>query len=114
MLSRGLSQPWPEALEALTHHAVWTSLWKTDARTPVPHIDLAAWAERNATGATPLPDACVAAGISSDLERTLAVARWAYTQADRSETPVWTTASDLERRLSGRWRAILGCGIVAA
>lgn len=34
-----------EALEALTHHAVWTSLWQRDARTPVPHINLAEWAE---------------------------------------------------------------------
>lgn len=34
-----------EALEALTHHAVWTSMWQRDARMAVPHIDLAEWAE---------------------------------------------------------------------
>jgi hypothetical protein len=69
---------------------------------------LAAWAERNATAGKALGDACVAAGISSDLARTLAVARWAYAQAESSETPVWITGSDLARRLSGRWREILG------
>jgi SAM-dependent methyltransferase len=34
-----------EALEAITHHAVWSSLWQRDARVPVPHINLAEWAE---------------------------------------------------------------------
>ena len=33
------------ALEALTHHPVVTSLWPTDARAPVPHLDLAGWAQ---------------------------------------------------------------------
>jgi SAM-dependent methyltransferase len=33
------------ALDALTHHAVWSGLWQCDARTPVPHIGLAEWAE---------------------------------------------------------------------
>jgi len=33
------------ALDALTHHAVWTGLWQRDAATPVPHINLAEWAE---------------------------------------------------------------------
>lgn len=33
------------ALDALTHHAVWTGLWQRDARLPVPHINLAEWAE---------------------------------------------------------------------
>jgi diadenosine tetraphosphate (Ap4A) HIT family hydrolase len=69
---------------------------------------LAAWAERNATAGTALGDVCIAAGISSDLARTLSVARWAYSQAENSETPVWITGSDLARRLSGRWREILG------
>jgi hypothetical protein len=69
---------------------------------------LAAWAQRNATAGKTLGDVCAAAGISSDYERTLAVARWAYSQAESSETPVWITGSDLARRLSGRWREILG------
>jgi 3-polyprenyl-4-hydroxybenzoate decarboxylase/SAM-dependent methyltransferase len=33
------------ALDALTHHAVWTSLWQRDAQLPVPHVGLAEWAE---------------------------------------------------------------------
>ncbi len=33
------------ALDALTHHAVWTGLWQRDAGTPVPHVNLAEWAE---------------------------------------------------------------------
>ena len=72
---------------------------------------LAAWCERNAQAGSALAAACTAAGISSDLARTLGIARWAYSQADRSETPVWTQASTLERRLSGRWRELLGGGI---
>jgi SAM-dependent methyltransferase/3-polyprenyl-4-hydroxybenzoate decarboxylase len=34
-----------EALEAITHHQVWRGMWQRDARTPVPHINLAEWAE---------------------------------------------------------------------
>jgi len=34
-----------DALEALTHHAVWRGMWQRDARVPVPHINLAEWAE---------------------------------------------------------------------
>ena len=33
------------ALDALTHHAVWSGLWQRDPRVPVPHIQLAEWAE---------------------------------------------------------------------
>jgi SAM-dependent methyltransferase len=33
------------ALEALTHHAVWRGIWQRDERVPVPHINLAEWAE---------------------------------------------------------------------
>ncbi len=33
------------ALDALTHHAVWTSMWQRDARVPVPHVNLAEWAD---------------------------------------------------------------------
>jgi diadenosine tetraphosphate (Ap4A) HIT family hydrolase len=69
---------------------------------------LAAWCERNAQVGAGLGDACAAAGIASDLARSVAVARWAYSQAERSETPVWTQGSTLERSLSGRWREILG------
>ncbi|HET7500434.1 MAG TPA: flavoprotein [Kofleriaceae bacterium] len=33
------------ALDALTHHAVWTGLWPRDPSLPVPHVSLAEWAE---------------------------------------------------------------------
>jgi SAM-dependent methyltransferase len=33
------------ALDALTHHAVWSGLWQRDLHLPVPHINLAEWAE---------------------------------------------------------------------
>jgi 2-polyprenyl-3-methyl-5-hydroxy-6-metoxy-1,4-benzoquinol methylase/3-polyprenyl-4-hydroxybenzoate decarboxylase len=33
------------ALDALTHHAVWSGIWQRDARMPVPHVSLAEWAE---------------------------------------------------------------------
>ena len=33
------------ALDALTHHAVWSGIWQRDARLPVPHVGLAEWAE---------------------------------------------------------------------
>ena len=33
------------ALQALTHHQVWRALWQRDEATPVPHINLAEWAE---------------------------------------------------------------------
>jgi 2-polyprenyl-3-methyl-5-hydroxy-6-metoxy-1,4-benzoquinol methylase/3-polyprenyl-4-hydroxybenzoate decarboxylase len=33
------------ALEALTHHPVERSLWPRDPRAPVPHLDLARWAQ---------------------------------------------------------------------
>jgi SAM-dependent methyltransferase len=33
------------ALQALTHHQVWRGLWQRDEATPVPHINLAEWAE---------------------------------------------------------------------
>nr|MBA2543284.1 methyltransferase domain-containing protein [Deltaproteobacteria bacterium] len=33
------------ALDALTHHRVWRGIWQRDERAPVPHINLAEWAE---------------------------------------------------------------------
>ena len=33
------------ALQAITHHQVWSSMWQRDARVPVPHVNLAEWAE---------------------------------------------------------------------
>jgi SAM-dependent methyltransferase len=33
------------ALQALTHHQVWSGVWQRTPETPVPHINLAEWAE---------------------------------------------------------------------
>lgn len=63
------------ALEALTHHRVWRGLWQRDAETPVPHINLAAWAELvlvAPASATTL--ARIAAGDCSDLVSAIACA----------------------------------------
>ena len=33
------------ALDALTHHSVWSGIWQREAGAPVPHVSLAEWAE---------------------------------------------------------------------
>jgi SAM-dependent methyltransferase len=34
-----------DAIAALTHHAVWHDIWQGDAAVPVPHVNLAEWAD---------------------------------------------------------------------
>lgn len=63
------------ALDALTHHAVWTGVWQRDARAPVPHIALAEWAELVVVcpaSATTLSR--IATGDCSDLVAAIATA----------------------------------------
>ena len=63
------------ALEALVHHAVWRGIWQRDARTPVPHVNLAEWAELVIVwpaSATTL--ARIANGDCSDLVSAIATA----------------------------------------
>jgi SAM-dependent methyltransferase len=63
------------ALEALTHHAVWRGLWQRSERMPVPHINLAEWAELVVVwpaSATTL--ARIANGDCSDLVSAIATA----------------------------------------
>jgi 2-polyprenyl-3-methyl-5-hydroxy-6-metoxy-1,4-benzoquinol methylase len=63
------------ALDALTHHAVWTGLWQRDAGTPVPHVNLAEWAELVVVcpaSATTLSR--IATGDCSDLVAAIAAA----------------------------------------
>jgi hypothetical protein len=63
------------ALQALTHHQVWTSLWQRDARMPVPHIGLAEWAELVLVcPATATTIARIATGDCSDLVSAIATA----------------------------------------
>ena len=65
----------PAALEALVHHAVWTSTWQRDARMPVPHIGLAEWAELVLVcPASATTIARIAAGDCSDLVAAIACA----------------------------------------
>ena len=63
------------ALEALTHHAVWHGIWHRDREMPVPHINLAEWAELFLVcpaSATTL--ARIATGDCSDLVAAIAAA----------------------------------------
>ena len=63
------------ALEALTHRAVWTSLWQRDGRAVVPHVELAEWAELvlvYPASATTLSR--IATGDCSDLVAAIAAA----------------------------------------
>jgi len=63
------------ALEALTHHAVWRGIWQRDERMPVPHINLAEWAELVVVwpaSATTL--ARIASGDCSDLVSAIVTA----------------------------------------
>ena len=63
------------ALQALTHHQVWTSAWQRDARVPVPHINLAEWAELVVVcPATATTIARIATGDCSDLVSAIATA----------------------------------------
>ncbi len=63
------------ALQALTHHQVWTSLWQRDARVPVPHVNLAEWAELVVVcPATATTLARIATGDCSDLVSAIVTA----------------------------------------
>ncbi len=65
------------------------------------------WLERHRTHGAMLVAECDRIGLPVDLGRTLAVARWAYEQADHAGTPVWTKGRDTGDRLSGEWRRLL-------
>lgn len=61
------------ALQALTHHQVWSGLWQRDGRVPVPHVNLAEWAELVLVcPASATSIARIAAGDCSDLVSAIA------------------------------------------
>ena len=63
------------ALEALTHRAVWRGIWQRDERAPVPHVNLAEWAELVVVGpASATTLARIANGDCSDLVSAIATA----------------------------------------
>jgi SAM-dependent methyltransferase len=63
------------ALDALTHHQVWKSLWQRDQAQPVPHINLAEWAELVIVWpASATTIARIAAGDCSDLVSAIVTA----------------------------------------
>lgn len=63
-----------ETLEALTHRAVFTSIWQRDDGVRVPHIELAAWADLVLVWpATAAAIARIAAGDCSELLSAIAV-----------------------------------------
>ncbi len=63
------------ALDALTHHQVWRSLWHRTESQPVPHINLAEWAELVIVWpASATTIARITAGDCSDLVSAIATA----------------------------------------
>jgi len=63
------------ALEALVHHQVWRSLWQRTEEAPVPHVQLAEWAELVVVWpASATTIARIAAGDCSDLVSAIATA----------------------------------------
>jgi len=63
------------ALQALTHHQVWTGIWQRDAHVPVPHVNLAEWAELVLVcPATATTLARIATGDCSDLVSAIVTA----------------------------------------
>jgi len=63
------------ALQALTHHQVWSGIWQRDARVPVPHVNLAEWAELVVVcPATATTLARLASGDCADLVSALVTA----------------------------------------
>ena len=72
MARRFVSVP---ALDALTHHRVWRSLWQRAEDAPVPHINLAGWAELVLVWpASATTIARIAAGDCSDLVSAIVTA----------------------------------------
>jgi uncharacterized UPF0146 family protein len=97
------------ALEALTHHQVWRGLWQRDDRVPVPHVNLAEWAELVVVwpaSATTL--ARIATGDCSDLVSAIATATRAPVVIAPSMNDAMFAAPAVQQNLAtlrahGRW-----------
>jgi 3-polyprenyl-4-hydroxybenzoate decarboxylase len=99
----------PAALDALTHHAVWTGIWQRDARTPVPHVNLAEWAELVVVcPASATTIGRIAAGDCSDLVAAIATATRAPVVVVPSMNDAMYASPAVQRNLDtlrgdGRW-----------
>jgi 3-polyprenyl-4-hydroxybenzoate decarboxylase len=90
----------PPALAALTHGAVYTGLFRGDARCPVPHINLAEWADAVLVcpaSATTL--ARIARGDCSELVAAVAIATRAPVLLVPSMNPAMYAAPAVARNL---------------
>jgi len=97
------------ALDALTHHRVWRSLWQRDEGVPVPHINLAEWAELVIVWpASATTIARIAAGDCSDLVSAIATATRAPVVLSPSMNDAMLGAAPVQENLDrlrahGRW-----------
>ena len=90
----------PAALESLVHSTVYTSLWQRDATHPVPHINLAEWAEIVLicpASATTLSR--IARGDCQDLVSAIAIATRAPVVLVPSMNTAMYTAPSVQRNL---------------
>lgn len=91
----------PEGLEALTHRAVARDIWPRDASEPVPHVNLAKWAELvliYPTSATTLSR--LAAGDFSELVASICLTANAPVVLAPSMNPAMYFAPSVQRNLS--------------
>ena len=108
------------ALEALTHAPVVTSLWPTDPRAPVPHLDLARWADAMVVyPATATSIARLAAGSCGTVVSAAAIATRAPVLIVPSMNQAMYTAPAVQRNLEqlredGFFLAHPSCGIEVA
>src|SRR5262249_3269800 len=88
------------ALEALTHHPVQSSLWPSDARAPVPHLALAAWAGLVVIQpASAASLARIAQGSCADLVSTMAISTRAPVLLVPSMNEAMLTAPSVRRNI---------------
>ncbi len=108
------------ALDALTHHRVWRGLWQREEAVPVPHINLAEWAELVIVwpaSATTL--ARIAAGDCSDLVSAIATATRAPVVISPSMNDAMLGAPAVQANLDtlrshGRWLVHGSLGVEVA
>jgi hypothetical protein len=108
------------ALEALTHAPVVASLWPSDPRAPVPHLDLARWADAMVVyPATATSIARLAAGSCGTVVSAAAIATRAPVLIVPSMNQAMYTAPAVQRNLEqlredGFFLAHPSCGIEVA
>jgi 3-polyprenyl-4-hydroxybenzoate decarboxylase len=90
-----------EGLEALTHHAVVTSLWAKDAGGPAPHIRLAEWADLVVVApASATTIARLAGGSCDDIVSAVAIATRAPVVIAPSMNVAMADAPSVRRNVS--------------